>query len=129
MGGGWPRAGVNTTPLANGRGDPEIEIEFDSELGRVFVAREGATWRCSVQLAGQGTEGEGSLGADGERGAAYQCFEYLSHLLKHDNLFPGLLSDDNEEVVLPEEEPADQDPAGADAPGKARAGHGRKKRR
>lgn len=67
--------------------DTEIEIEFVSELGRVFVIREGAAWRCAVQLTGHGEEGEGSIGTDGERTAAYQCFEYLSHLLKHDNLF------------------------------------------
>jgi len=80
-----------TTDTAEGS---EIEIEFGSELGRVLVLREGETWRCAVQLAGQGPEGEGTLGSDGERGAAYQCYEYLSHLLKHDNLFTGMVSDD-----------------------------------
>lgn len=79
--------------ISSGGQGGEVEIEFDSELGRVFVLREGERWRCSVQLAGQGAEGEGDLDSNGERDAAYQCFEYLSHLLKHDNLFPGIFGE------------------------------------
>jgi hypothetical protein len=106
----------------------EIEIEFDSELGRVLVLREGEMWRCAVQLAGQGPEGEGTLGSDGERGAAYQCYEYLSHLLKHDNLFTGMVSDDlTKKGDLARKETANRGKERGESPGKE-SDAGRKKR-
>lgn len=90
--------------------------------------REGASWRCAVKLAGQGQEGEGSLGADGTLGTAYQCFEYLSHLLKHDNLFSGRLPEDDESddahAAAAHEIGADGEPT----PEKASPKRGRKKR-
>lgn len=119
---------VNAKPIVDSMGDGEIEIEFDSELGRVFILREGDCWRCSVQLAGQGPEGEGSLGADGERRAAYQCFEYLSHLLKHDNLFPGLLSEYGEGGDPLAGDSEDRGAAGEETREKAPSKRGRKKR-
>jgi hypothetical protein len=119
---------VGATISAGEQGGGEVEIEFDSELGRVFVLREGDNWRCSVQLAGQGAEGAGMLDSNGERDAAYQCFEYLSHLLKHDNLFPGELAEADESEA-PQDEAASQDADGEATQGKARRSGRRKKRR
>lgn len=96
---------MSEAPSAEVDEDTEIEIEFISELGHVFVVREGDAWRCAVKLAGHGAEGEGSLGSDGERTAAYQCFEYLSHLLKHDNLFVDLIVEKGRAPRAPANQP------------------------
>lgn len=119
---------MGTTISADEQETGEIEIEFDSELGRVFVLREGENWRCSVQLAGQGAEGAGMLDSNGERDAAYQCFEYLSHLLKHDNLFPGVLPGADESDA-PREEAAPREADGEGTQPKAHRSGRRKKRR
>lgn len=110
------------------REDTETEIEFVSELGRVFVVREGAAWRCAVQLTGHGDEGEGSIGTDGERTAAYQCFEYLSHLLKHDNLFATDAIRDEAVAEAPPDETAKSEQGPPKAGGKKEATGPRKKR-
>jgi hypothetical protein len=77
--------------------DGEIEIEFGSQLGEVRVVRAGEQWRCQVRLLGQEQEVGGTVEGDGNRSSAYDCFEYLSHLLKHDCVFLGDAGDDAEE--------------------------------
>lgn len=109
--GGGDQVSAETEGLATGQ-QQIVEIEFVSQLGEVFVARSEGRWHCGVKLVGEGPAEEGSIQGDGSQGTAYECYEYLSHLLKHDILFRDGVDDDPGPVLGLDLEPEIQEEAG-----------------